>query len=79
MTLLTKHKLKNVANFILLTQYKYSYKTYNFLIFIFCNAHILSFHIVSLFTNIPLDFTINLILERVHKNKKIDLLIPEHE
>ena len=38
----------------------------------FRNAHMLSFNLESLFTNIPLDFTINLILERVYtKIKKL--------
>ena len=33
----------------------------------------------SLFTNVLLDFTINLILEYVYKNKDIGIMIPEHE
>ena len=37
----------------------------------------LSFNVQSLFTNVPSDFTINLILECVYKNKEFDIMIPD--
>ena len=39
----------------------------------------ISFNVESLFTNVPLDYTINLILERIYKNKEFDFLIPEND
>ena len=38
-----------------------------------------SFDVESLFTNVPVDYTINLILERIYKNKELDILIPEND
>ena len=43
------------------------------------NSHIISFDVESLFANVPLDYTINLILERIYKNKELDILIPEND
>ena len=38
-----------------------------------------SFDVESLFTNVPLDYTINLMLERIYQDKELDILIPEHD
>ena len=38
-----------------------------------------SFDVVSLFTNVTLDYTINLILERIYQDKELDILISEHD
>ena len=38
-----------------------------------------SFDVESLFTNVPLDYTINLILEKIYQDKELDILIPEHD
>ena len=37
-----------------------------------------SFDVESLFTNVPLDYTIHIILERIYQDKELDILIPEH-
>ena len=39
----------------------------------------LRFDVESFFTNVPLGFTINLILDRVNKHKEFGIMIPEHE
>ena len=41
------------------------------------NSYMVSFDVESLFTNVPLDYTINLILERIYQDKELDILIPE--
>ena len=38
-----------------------------------------SLDVESLFTNVPSDYTINLILERIYKNKELNILIPESD
>ena len=38
-----------------------------------------SFDVSNLFTNVPLDFTINLILEKVYKKKLIKTKLKKHE
>ena len=65
-----------VNNYLLQDSYDFVNRSHNLN---FRMAHMLSFDVESLFTNIPLDFTINLILERVYKNKEIEIMIPEHE
>ena len=65
-----------VNNYLLIDSYNFVSRLRNLN---FRNAHVLSFNVESLFTNIPTDSTINLILERVYKNKEIDIMIPEHE
>ena len=42
------------------------------------NSYMVDFDIKSMFTNVPLDYIINLILERIYKNKEFDILIPEN-
>ena len=43
------------------------------------NYKLISFDVVSLFTNVPLDFTIDLILKRVYRNKEISTDIPQKD
>ena len=43
------------------------------------NSYMVSFYVESLFTIVPLDYTINLILERIYQDKELDILIPEHD
>ena len=43
------------------------------------NSHMVSFDVESLFTNVPLDYTINLILEKIYQDKELDILIPEQD
>ena len=43
------------------------------------NSYMVSFDVESLLTNVPLDYTINLILERIYQDKELDILIPEHD
>ena len=38
-----------------------------------------SFDVESLFTNVPLDYAINFTLERIYKNKELDILILEND
>ena len=43
------------------------------------NSHTVSFDVESLFTNVLLDYIINLILKRIYKKKELDILIPEND
>ena len=43
------------------------------------NSYMVSFDVESLFTNVPLDCTINLILERIYQDNELYILIPEHD
>ena len=43
------------------------------------NQEMVSFDVSNLFTNVPLDFTINLILEKVYKKKLIKTKLKKNE
>lgn len=39
----------------------------------------MSFDVISLFTNVPLDKTIDIILRKIHMDKEVDTTIPKRE
>lgn len=43
------------------------------------NSKLISFDVTSLFTNVPLDFTIDIILKRIYTNKEIKTNIPKQQ